>query len=88
MLAKRSLLLVFQRTGAVDHTHVALAAIRARWKQVDEPLAALSAGRDHQPEHILVDEFQDTSSSQAELLGIDAAGLNTTRQVLRPGPYS
>ena len=60
------LLLVFQRTGTVDHTHVALAAIQALGS--DELPTALAQRLDYQLEHILVDEFQDTSSSQAELL--------------------
>ena len=60
------LLLVFQRTGAVDHTHIALAAIQALGN--DEMPTALAQRLDYQIEHILVDEFQDTSSSQAELL--------------------
>ncbi|MDC3015552.1 UvrD-helicase domain-containing protein, partial [Luminiphilus sp.] len=60
------LLLVFQRTGAVDHTHIALAAIQALGS--DEMPTALAQRLDYQVEHILVDEFQDTSSSQAELL--------------------
>ena len=60
------LLLVFQRTGEVDHTHVALAAIQALG--TDEMPTALAQRLDYQIEHILIDEFQDTSSSQAELL--------------------
>ena len=60
------LLLVFQRTGAVDHTHIALAAIQALG--TDEMPTALAQRLDYQIEHILIDEFQDTSSSQARLL--------------------
>lgn len=60
------LLLVFQRTGEVDHTHVALAAIQALG--TDELPTALAQRLDYQIEHILIDEFQDTSASQAELL--------------------
>lgn len=60
------LLLVFQRSGAVDHTHIALAAIQALGS--DEFPTQLAQRLDYQLEHILVDEFQDTSASQAELL--------------------
>ena len=60
------LLLVFQSSGEVDHTHVALAAIQALG--TDEMPTALAQRLDYQIEHILIDEFQDTSSSQAQLL--------------------
>ena len=60
------LLLVFQRSGQVDHTHVALAAIQALG--TDEMPTALAQRLDYQIEHILIDEFQDTSSSQARFL--------------------
>ena len=60
------LLLVFQRSGEVDHTHIALAAIQALG--TDEMPTALAQRLDYQIEHILIDEFQDTSSSQAQLL--------------------
>ncbi len=60
------LLLVFQQAGAVDHTHVSLAAIQALGP--DELPTALAQRLDYQIEHLLVDEFQDTSASQAELL--------------------
>lgn len=60
------LLLVFQQAGAVDHTHVSLAAIQALGS--DELPTALAQRLDYQIEHMLVDEFQDTSASQAELL--------------------
>ena len=60
------LLLAFQRSGTVDHTHIALAASQALGS--DEQPTALAERLDYQLEHILVDEFQDTSSSQAEFL--------------------
>ena len=60
------LLLVFQRSGQVDHTHVALAAIQALG--TDEMPTSLAQRLDYQIEHILIDEFQDTSSSQAQFL--------------------
>ena len=71
------LLLIFQRSGQIDHTHVALAAIQALG--TDEMPSALAQSLDYQIEHILIDEFQDTSSSQARSWsGSCEAGLNTT----------
>ena len=60
------LLVVFQESGAVDHAHVTLAALQALGSD-DEP-TRLSERLDYQIEHILIDEFQDTSASQALLL--------------------
>jgi ATP-dependent helicase/nuclease subunit A len=60
------LLVVFQESGAVDHTHVTLAALQALGTD-DEP-TRLAERLDYQIEHILIDEFQDTSASQALLL--------------------
>ena len=52
------LLVVFQESGAVDHTHVTLAALQALGTD-DEP-TRLAERLDYQIEHILIDEFQDT----------------------------
>ena len=60
------LLLAFQRTGTVDHTHIALAANQALGS--DESPTPLAERLDYQLEHILVDEFQDTAASQVEFL--------------------
>ena len=60
------LLLVFQREGRVDFTHVALAASLALGSD-DEP-TDLALRLDYQIAHILVDEFQDTSNQQFTLL--------------------
>ncbi|MDG1064580.1 MAG: UvrD-helicase domain-containing protein [Luminiphilus sp.] len=60
------LLLVFQREGRVDFTHVALAAQQALG--ADEEPTDLALRLDYQIVHILVDEFQDTSNQQFELL--------------------
>lgn len=60
------LLLVFQRHGQVDHTHVALAAEEALGD--DDAPTDLALRLDYQLEHILVDEFQDTSAPQFRLL--------------------
>lgn len=60
------LLLVFRRRGQVDHAQVALAAVAALGE--DESPTELALRLDHRLEHLLVDEFQDTSSGQFELL--------------------
>ena len=60
------LLLVFRERGAVDHTHIALAAEDALGS--DEEPTDLALRLDYQLEHLLVDEFQDTSDSQFRLL--------------------
>ena len=60
------LLLVFQQASAVDHTHIALAACDALGP--DDKPSPVAERFDFQIEHILVDEFQDTAHSQAELL--------------------
>ena len=60
------LLLVFQRHGAVDHTQVALSALQALGE--DDAPTELALRLDYLIEHILVDEFQDTSVNQYELL--------------------
>lgn len=60
------LLLIFQREGRVDFTHVALAASQALGSD-DEP-TDLALRLDYQIAHILVDEFQDTSKQQFDLL--------------------
>lgn len=60
------LLLVFQKQGVVDHTHIALAACDALGP--DDSPSPIAERLDYQIEHILVDEFQDTAHSQAEFL--------------------
>jgi ATP-dependent exoDNAse (exonuclease V) beta subunit len=60
------LLLVFQRHGAVDHNQIALSALRALGD--DDNPTELALRLDYNIEHILVDEFQDTSVNQYELL--------------------
>lgn len=60
------LLLVFKREGRVDFTHIALAATDALGS--DEAPTDLALRLDYQIEHLLVDEFQDTSRQQYELL--------------------
>ena len=60
------LLLTFQREGRVDFTHVALAATEALGD--DDTPTDLALRLDYQIEHILIDEFQDTSVQQWQLL--------------------
>ena len=71
------LLIGFSAQWEVDHTHIALAAIQALG--TDEMPTALAQRLDYQIEHILIDEFQDTSSSQASFWRSScAAGPNIT----------
>ncbi len=60
------LLLVFQRRGAVDHNQVAESALLALGQ--DDAPTDLALRLDYRIEHILVDEFQDTASTQYELM--------------------
>ncbi|WP_439107570.1 UvrD-helicase domain-containing protein [Congregibacter sp.] len=60
------LLLVFQQRGEVDHAQIAMAALAALGP--DEEPTDLALRLDHVIEHLLVDEFQDTSSVQFELV--------------------
>lgn len=64
--------LLEQETGICDHTEVAIAALRALGEpQQPTPLAEKL---DYRIQHILVDEFQDTSSTQVKLLECLTAG--------------
>ncbi|GAB5414365.1 MAG: UvrD-helicase domain-containing protein [Congregibacter sp.] len=60
------LLLVFQQRGEVDHSQIALAALNALGD--DESPTDVAMRLDYRLEHLLVDEFQDTSSLQFELV--------------------
>ena len=64
--------LVFQQLGATDYTEVAQAALIALGSS-DEP-TDLALKMDVQTSHILVDEFQDTSQMQLQLLEKLTAG--------------
>ncbi|WP_250460902.1 UvrD-helicase domain-containing protein [Microbulbifer litoralis] len=64
--------LVFQQLGATDYTEVAQAALVALGSS-DEP-TDLALKMDVQTRHILVDEFQDTSQMQLQLLEKLTAG--------------
>ncbi len=57
---------IFKLTGKIDYTENALAALLALGKE--EAPTDLALVLDYQLKHILVDEFQDTSSNQYELL--------------------
>lgn len=64
--------LLEQETGLCDHTEVAIAALRALG-QPEHP-TPLAEKLDYRIQHILVDEFQDTSSTQVNLLECLTAG--------------
>jgi len=64
--AAAHLRLVFREQGRVDFTETALAAREALGGELDPSDLALRL--DYQLRHLLVDEFQDTSQSQHELL--------------------
>lgn len=66
---------LFARRGGVDHTELSLAAQQALGA-CDSPSELLLA-LDHRIEHILVDEFQDTSRLQWRLLERLTAGWQT-----------
>ena len=71
-LAAAQLELIFMEEGRVDYTAVAGRALQALG-QPDDP-TDLALYLDHVIRHILVDEFQDTSYSQHELLQCLTAG--------------
>ncbi len=63
---------VFREQGAVDFPAISLAALRALGTEVTP--TDLSLRLDYRLQHILVDEFQDTSSAQLELIRLLTAG--------------
>ena len=71
-LAVAQLQLVFMEHGEVDYAEVSLGALRALGTE-DEP-TDLTLALDHRLQHILVDEFQDTSVNQIKLLNLLTAG--------------
>jgi ATP-dependent helicase/nuclease subunit A len=71
-LAAAELTVVFNELGRVDYPAVAVAA-RAALGSVDDP-SDLVLRLDSRLRHILVDEFQDTSQEQTQLLELLTAG--------------
>ncbi len=71
-IAAAQLKLVFTETGSVDYTEVSQAALRALGSEQQPTDLALAL--DYRISHILIDEFQDTSLSQYELLQRLTAG--------------
>jgi ATP-dependent helicase/nuclease subunit A len=71
-LAAAQLRLVFQARGQVDFTEVAQRAVLALG-EIGEP-SDLALALDYRVRHLLVDEFQDTSISQFELIARLTAG--------------
>src|SRR6202790_973249 len=75
VLAAAELDQVFREQGAADFTAVSLAALRALGS-ADSP-TDLGLRLDYRLQHVLVDEFQDTSSAQLELVRLLTAGWQT-----------
>jgi ATP-dependent helicase/nuclease subunit A len=75
VLAAAELDQVFREQGAADFPAVSLAALRALGS-ADAP-TDLGLRLDYRLQHILVDEFQDTSSAQLELIRLLTAGWQT-----------
>ncbi len=71
-VASAHLELVFRKHGQVDFTALVQAAITALGSAEDPTDLALSL--DYRIQHLLVDEFQDTSFSQFHLLGLLTTG--------------
>ena len=65
-VAVAELQLVFRERGEIDHAESALRALRALGDE--QAPTDLALALDHRIRHVLVDEFQDTSTSQFELL--------------------
>lgn len=67
---------VFSRRAAVDHAAVADAAIRALGSDLEPTELAMML--EYRIRHVLVDEFQDTSSAQYRLIELLAAGWSAS----------
>jgi ATP-dependent helicase/nuclease subunit A len=72
ILAAAQLDVVFREQGSVDFPAVSMAALRSLGSAAAP--TDLSLRLDYRLQHILVDEFQDTSSAQLELLRLLTAG--------------
>jgi len=77
-LSAAQLELVFREEGCIDYTAMSRAAIAALG-EADQP-TDLALALDYKISHILVDEFQDTSHSQFELLKRLTAGWQSGDQ--------
>ena len=75
-LAAAELEVVFQETGLVDYPYIAAAARRALTEEGGPTDLGLRLGA--RLRHILIDEFQDTSIDQCELLQALTAGWETS----------
>jgi ATP-dependent exoDNAse (exonuclease V) beta subunit len=75
---------VFQQCGEVDYNQISMAALRALGDGMNPTELAMKL--DHQLCHILVDEFQDTASTQFKLLERLMEGWveHNTNNPLRP----
>lgn len=71
-ISAAELRLLEQETGLCDHTEVTIAALRALGEP--ERPTPLAERMDYRIQHILVDEFQDTSSAQIQLIESLTAG--------------
>ncbi|MEM1141900.1 MAG: UvrD-helicase domain-containing protein [Pseudomonadota bacterium] len=76
------LLVTFGRAGVNDHTQVALAALQALGS--DDSPTDLALRLDYSIDHLLVDEFQDTSTLQFELVRRLTRGW-TDHNAMNPG---
>jgi len=74
-LACAQLWLVFQEAGAVDFSEIAQRALRALGE--DEAPTDLALALDYRIRHLLVDEFQDTSPLQVQLIAALTRGWNS-----------
>ncbi|MBN1446668.1 MAG: UvrD-helicase domain-containing protein [Bacteroidetes bacterium] len=63
---------LFARRATVDHAEIAEAALRALGTDLDPTDLAMIL--EYRIRHLLIDEFQDTSSSQYRLIGLLTAG--------------
>jgi len=75
VMLSAQLQLAFQQLGKADYIEVTQAALKALG-EADNP-SELALKLDYRIQHILIDEFQDTSSPQLELLTKLSAGWQT-----------
>ena len=77
-LAVAHLKLVFSRYNIIDFSELALASLEALGHA--EMPSDLALAMDYKLEHILIDEFQDTSTPQIELIKLLTAGWDDSSQ--------